>query len=143
VITSALIALTLASLLARNACGLLFVAASFLHSTFLAHLDGFLYYGSAAFFAYLTLLLSSRSIVVQVICLISIVLNMFGYMVWYLYMPPTIYNYTCCILYIVAAFVITMDRGSGTRAGLYRGGFNLYTDSKPWRIFHHTMQAKK
>lgn len=140
-ITSALIALTVASLLARNACGLLFVAASFLHSTFLAHLDGFLYYGSAALFAYLTLLLSSRSIVVQVICLISIALNMFGYMVWYLYIPPVIYNYNCFILYIVAAFIITMDRG--TRAGLYRGGFSLYTDSKPWRIFHYTMQAKK
>ena len=140
-ITSALIALTVASILARNAYSLFFVAASFLHSAFLAHLDGFLYYGSAALFAYLTLLLSSRSIAVQVICLISIVLNMFGYMWWYFYMAPTIYNYICFILYILASFIINMDWGA--RAGSYRGGFNLYTDSKPWRIFHYTMQAKK
>lgn len=140
-ITSALIALTVASLLARNACGLLFVAASFLHSAFLAHLDGFLYYSSAALFAYVTLLFSGRSIVVQMICLISIVLNMFGYIVWYLYIPPTIYNYNCFILYIIASIIITIDKDS--HAGFHRGSFNLYTSHNSWRIFHHTVQTKK
>ncbi len=136
-IISALIALTIASLFARNAYALMFVAASFMHAEFLGHLDGFMYYGTAVLFAYVTLLFSGRSIVVQVICLISMVLNMFGYIVWYLYIPPTIYNYNCFMLYIIASFIITMDRGA--RAGLYRGSFNPYTSHNSWRVFYHTM----
>lgn len=75
----------------------------------------------------------------QVICLLLIIANCIGWIIWYLYLPPTYYNLACYALYIAAILSMFKRGGNGrditnyklrTCANFYRlqGGFNHIKD---------------
>lgn len=86
-----------------------FVGVTLLHDVAFSHLDGIAYYGSAALLDLAIMILLSgvhplRKTVIrlQVICLISIIANMLGWLIWFVYLPPTAYNFTFFCLYLWA-----------------------------------------
>ena len=88
-IDAAFASLLLISILCRHVPILFFACMCILHDVIFGAYDGFAYYGTAALFDYLVLLIMRRSISVQLICLASIAFNTFGYIAWFLYLPPT------------------------------------------------------
>ena len=87
------------------------------HSLLLSELDGLAYYGSAAIFDLLFMIItSSMSPVPDMIfslykvCLASMVVNAFGWVLWMTYQPHVLYN--CAFLVIYGwAFVVLLRRG--------------------------------
>lgn len=104
----------------RLLCLAIFACASVSHHVMLGDTDGFLYYGSAAFSDLLVIFALSRLSIIyvhvlfmQVICLLFILSNCIGWVIWYLYLPPTYYNLTCYALYIAAILSLFKRGGNG------------------------------
>jgi hypothetical protein len=104
----------------------IFISCNFFHSFFLSHYDGMLYYGSTAFINLVVILITSRInplpkmvIMLHKICITSIVINFFGWVIWFLYYPPIIYNVTFVAIY--AWTLITFIN----RSGDYVGGYTM------------------
>lgn len=130
----------------RCLCLMMFVAVSLLHHITLGDADGFIYYASAAFFDLVVIFLLSRITVIhvhvlfmQVICLLFIIANCAGWVMWYLYMPPTYYNLACYALYIAAILILLKRGGNGRNTTVnqlrscvnfnrLQGGFNHLKD---------------
>ena len=117
-IDASIFSLLLIALCTRNFSAIVFVTACILHDLLFSQYDGFLYYGSAAIFAHCALSLISTSSSLQFSCIASIILNTFGYIAWFLYYPPTLYNHAFLSLYIITAMMCIKDWGDGS--GSYR-----------------------
>lgn len=96
-----------------------FVAASIVHDVLFGGLSGIGYYGSAAAADLIVIILlsgvypvSKLVVRVQLICFASIWLNFVGWLMWYQYYPPDIYNIGFTILYLVALLVFVL-KGPG------------------------------
>lgn len=111
--------------MARRAAVGLFVFFTIMHELYLSEVDGLLYYGSAAFFDLLIILLTRNirpltdTIVnIHMICVISILFNYIGWIIWALYLPPLIYNWSFVMVYSLAVYAfLRMDDsnvGGGT-----------------------------
>jgi hypothetical protein len=95
-----------------------FVSITLFHEFALSDWDGLAYYSSAAFFALAIIGITSginpipkMVINLHKICLASILLNFFGWFLWFFYFPPLLYNLAYIILYAGALFIMLDRRG--------------------------------
>lgn len=107
---------------ARLYAAFVFVGATLLHEFKFSDLDGIAYYGSAALLDLLVLILLSGispiprlAVRLQIISLISIIANMAGWLIWFLYLPPTVYDFTFYLLYAWA--LVELIRRNGDNVG--------------------------
>lgn len=125
-----LIALIAAPLLARDFySAAVFSATVVLHDLVATSLIGFAYYGSAAAASLLALALlrkaqgSELAFVLGLVSVGSIAGNLFGYVVWFLYLPPFSYNMFFMAVYLYALLaMITIKGGQGGSLGSSRTG---------------------
>lgn len=116
----------------RFVAGAAFAAFLVLHDLLLASADGFAYYGSAALVDLIIVALLHKieplptmALALQRLCVVSIVTNFAGFLLWYNYSPPTAYNVAFLILNAWAVWILTRDvRDVGDPAD-YRGGAGL------------------
>lgn len=92
---------------------IVFAGVTWAHELFLSHLTGLPYYGSAALFDLAIIVLTSGvrpvpAVVIrlQEICLVSIVANLMGYLLWASFLPPVAYDVCFTLIYLWA--VISM-----------------------------------
>ncbi|MCK5018039.1 MAG: hypothetical protein KAS32_13365 [Candidatus Peribacteraceae bacterium] len=103
------------------AAPLIFATVALMHDLYLSSLDGLFYYGSAAVFDFVVIILLSKLKPIMLVCdiqlisLISMILNAIGWAMWMFYLSPALYNGAFIGLYLCACFVI----GRGTHAGIY------------------------
>lgn len=109
----------------RLCVGLVFASTAVLSDLLLSPVGGFLYYiaSSTAALAIIILTSSIRPITklavnLQKICLASIVLNFFGWVMWMLYMPPVMYNSLFIALYVCA--LLTLITRNKSDVGEYK-----------------------
>jgi hypothetical protein len=136
--TFLLIVLPLAAIIQPNAqrlfAAVIFVGITLLHEVFLSHTTGLMYYGSAAMFALAVIILTSGirpvpKLVMRIhmICVTAIGLNFIGFILWFNYIDPALYNFSFVLLYLWA--LVTLIRKDKTDVG----SFSL--DS--WRTCFH------
>lgn len=113
---------------------------SVLHDVIFGAYDGFAYYGTAALFDYLVLLIMRRSINIQLICLASIAFNTFGYIAWFLYLPPTPYGYALLSLYIITTVVCA--QGGGSDLGDGGGSIGFCANDRSFSAFYFKSEAE-
>ncbi len=105
-----------------------------LHYGFFNELDGLMYYGSAALFDLLAIILIVNLAIPTVlakqilyISIVSIVLNYIGWTLWLTYMPPTLYNWSFVVLNLFTIICLTRrEPGYGGRASDNSGDFIIY-----------------
>ena len=130
----------------KFAAGCIAFAAVF-HEFYFSHLEGLPYHLSASLFALLVILAVSKlgritrlSVSIQNACLVSIVANVIGWMLWREYFPPLAYD--SAILLIYAWIFAILVKGSKGRGGVntldYRGFpvFFNYRKSRMANIKH-------
>jgi hypothetical protein len=139
-IDAAFASLLLISILCRNIPILFFALMCILHDALFGAHEGFAYYGTAALFDYLVLLIMRRSINVQLICLASIAFNTFGYIAWFLYLPPTLYGYSLLSLYIITAIMCAQGGGNGLGNGGGNTGFRA--NDRSFSAFYFKSEAE-
>ena len=119
----------------RASALLLFLLTSFIHHLILGSADGFLYYFSAALSDLFVIYALNRIkpakmcvLYMQVICLAFAAVNFLGWVIWYLYYPPFVYNAICYLLYIIAIMIILKRGGDGRGTSDHRmhPSFYLY-----------------
>lgn len=120
-LTIVLIALMLAVLvqptIPRAIAAMVFASLSVVHDIAFSDLNGLAYYGSAALFDLIVILilnftpLTKLSIRLQLISSVSISLNFIGWIMWTLYLPPDAYNAAFIVLYLVSALALIIGSG--------------------------------
>lgn len=104
-----------------------------LHIFALGKTDGLLYYGSAALFNFIILLVittdtKNRRLVIRLsaVCILEIFCNSIGWLMWFAYMPPIVYNWAYIIIYVVITGVFISEsrnvRGDALTLWHYRAG---------------------
>lgn len=100
---------------ARMYAAALFVISAVAFDAYSVPLTGIEYYGSAAAVDLLVMILLmgvnplTRTILtLQAVALLSIFLNIFGWVMWKMYQPPELYNAAFLVLYTVALIVLLM-----------------------------------
>lgn len=105
--------LALSALIQPNAPRLLavvaFVGLTIAHDALASGIDGFWYYGSAAILDVGIIILTSgirplpRMVVtLHRICMASVMMNFLGWLMWFFYLPPTLYDFAFLMLYSCA-----------------------------------------
>lgn len=142
--TILLSAIGLAVLLQPNAprffAALMFASATLSHELFLSHLDGLMYYGSAALIDLAIIILTSginpvpkMVIALHRICTVSIIANFAGWVMWSLYLPPLTYDLMFMVIYAYTLIILIRKDGVDV------GGYGV--DS--WRsCFHFDQRAR-
>lgn len=100
-------------------------------------LDGMLYYPAAALADFTVIFLLSFFTVTPIIIrlfwlsILSVLFNAGGWLLWWAYMPPTVYNWCFGLLYTVAIIVILLRNDTdGLRViRLYIHRFNLHRNN--------------
>lgn len=115
-----------------------FVSLTLVHEAALSHLEGFAYYGSAALFDLFVILatravrpLSQTIIDLHRLCLVCILLNLGGWVLWRSYSDPAAYNVAFLVVYAWALVIFS------TRKRADVGGFAV-----GWRgagLYRHTL----
>lgn len=124
-----------------------FVGVTLLHEVFLADADGLLYYGSAALFDLAIVILLSgvhplpkMVLALQQICIVSIFVNLFGWVLWVLYLPPTAYNTSFVLLYFWALLAL-INRGANDVGGYTMASwatcFRFHRRTRGMGLFKH------
>lgn len=117
-ITSLVIAIAVATVFQPNAArlfaALVFSIVIISHDLILFDLDGLAYYASAALFSLLIIILTSginpapeMVITLHKVCIASIIANAAGWVLWFLYVPPTYYNLSLVLIFGWAFFTLT------------------------------------
>ena len=95
------------------------------HDVFLSELDGLLYYASDALFCLMIITMISNlretpELIIKLhkIFLIGIVLNLYGWIIWMLYLSPVSYNIPFMLLY--GSVIIALLSWDGVEDGNYR-----------------------
>ena len=96
-----------------------FISITISYDIFLSDLDGFAYYGSCAAFDLLIVILISGInpapkiiLRLQSICIFSAMLNLWGWIIWYFYLPPDDYDMAFILLYMYTVIVLVLpDKG--------------------------------
>ena len=120
-----------------------FMSITILHNVFFWELDGLAYYGSAAAFDLLIVILTSGInpvpkiiLKLQIICITSAILNLCGWLIWYFYFPPMAYNIAFICLYMYTVIVLT-SRDKGDVGGItVRGWFSCFCFSNHPLFFY-------
>lgn len=116
-ITNIIYILSAVSFLQPNAqrffAAIVFSVITLSHDFFMSQYDGFLYYGSAALFDLFIIIITSginpvpkMVIHLHIICMISILLNLMGWALWFFYYPPLIYNSLFIVIYLWSLVVL-------------------------------------
>lgn len=131
-ITYLIYALLVATLTQPNAprlfAAVTFVGVILLHELAFSSLDGLMYYGSAALLDLLIVVITSginpvpkMVLSLQRLCLFSILLNLLGWVLWLLYLPPWPYDLAFVAVYAWALYILIRrdraDVGGFTMAG--------------------------
>ncbi len=120
-----------------------FVGITALHELFFSNYEGLYYYGGAALFDLFIIILISginpvpkMVLTLQKICIVSMLVNLLGWILWFLYYPPLIYNVSFIGIYIWV--LITLIK----RTECYVGGYTMDSWSScfrfnrsPWVIY--------
>lgn len=149
-ITILIYAVLIASFLQPNAhrlfAGIIFTGITLLHEVLLASQSGFLYYGSAALFDLTIIMLISginpvpkMVLTLQKICVVSIVVNLAGWLLWCSYYPPLAYDLAFAAIYVwILVALIKRGRGDGM------GGFTMDRwascvrfNRSPWALYFY------
>lgn len=108
----------------RLFAALSFVGITALHELFFSDYEGLQYYGSAALFDLAIIILTSginpvpkMVLSLHKICIVSIVANLLGWIMWFLYYPPMIYDLAFVAIY--AWTLITLIKRNGLNVGGY------------------------
>ena len=90
-----------------------FVMITLLHESLLSELDGLQYYGSAALFDLGVIIITSginpvpkMVLSLHRLCIASIVANLFGWLLWFFYSPPFLYDAAFVGIYIWALYIL-------------------------------------
>lgn len=128
IISSLILIITVLALLQekhRRTPALICALLLLIHDNFMVSLDGVLYYLSDAMFCFIIIFMTanlketSRLIVkLHYIFLIGIVLNLYGWVIWMLYLPPTSYNVAFMLLY--TSIIIVLLSWDGVEHGNYK-----------------------
>ena len=110
---------------ARRFVACVIAATEALHYGLFNDLDGLMYYGSAALFDLLAIILIANLAIPSVlakqvlyISVISIIFNYFGWVLWLTYMPPTLYNGSFIVLNLCTIIcLIRRESGHGRHTG--------------------------
>ena len=103
----------------RLFAAMVFAGLTLTHEFSLSHLEGLEYYGSAALVDLgIMIAISGISptptmvINLQRVCIVSIITNFLGWVMWLTYLPPIAYNYAYVFIYMVAvAVLLKKDQG--------------------------------
>jgi len=117
-----------------------------LHYGFFNDLDGIMYYGSAALFDLLTIILIVNLAIptalakqMLFVSAISIAFNYIGWMLWLTYMPPTLYNWSFIVLNLCTIIcLIKREPGHGRHAGDNNRGSIVYS----YHYFSHQQDIR-
>lgn len=108
----------------RLYAALVFVGVTALHEVFFSNYEGMQYYGSAALFDLAIIIIASginpvpkMVLSLQKICIVSIVANLAGWIMWFLYYPPIIYDLAFVAIY--AWTLIILIKRTGANVGGY------------------------
>ena len=127
--TTLVVLIALASVIQPNSqrlfAGLAYSVPLVASDLLLSNETGLLYYYGSAVFDVATIIIISRvakassmALTIQKICLASIVLNFFGWVMWMLYMPPVMYNSLFIALYVCA--LLTLITRNKSDVGEYK-----------------------
>jgi len=119
---------------ARRFVACVIAATEALHYGLFNDLDGLMYYGSAALFDLLAIILIANLAIPTVlakqmlyISVISIIFNYFGWVLWLTYMPPTLYNGSFIVLNLCTIIcLIRKESGHGGHASDNNGNSIVY-----------------
>lgn len=110
----------------RLYAALVFVGVTTLHEVFFSNYEGLQYYGSAALFDLAVIVVASginpvpkMVLNLQKICIVSIVANLAGWVMWFLYYPPLAYDLAFVVIYAWTLIVLIK------RTGLNVGGYTV------------------
>ena len=102
----------------RIVAAAIFFSVTMLHDTYLSHHDGLAYYSSAAILDLVLLAMlgflkpATKTIVqLQTVCILSIMANFAGWVLWMLYLSPIYYNGMFVCIYTLALFVLLEKEG--------------------------------
>lgn len=129
----------------------IFAMMTFIHNLFMAHLDGLPYYLSdAMFYAFVisaTAMLpkiSELTMSIHRICLAAIVLDVFGWVIWMLYLPPDSYNVAFMLLYAwTIIIIISGDREDAGSPAMDRWPSIFRASAYPRHNINHSHQETK
>ena len=130
----------------------LFGSVSALHGLFFGELDGLPYYGSAALASVVSASLlyvfcpaSRLSKALIFLCVLSVIFNTCGFVLWVTYREPALYNAAMLLLYGLALLVMfSADNKNERRRTHSGGGFGVRNHSfSSGQNFHSRHKAKK
>lgn len=134
----------------RLFAALIYTGAMLLHEVIFADYVGLMYYGSAALLDLGIIVLTSgispvpkMVLTLHKICLVSILANLAGWLMWYSYYPPLAYDAAFAVIYAWTLLtLINRDR-------LNVGGYTLDSwascfrfNSSPWALYLAKYQGK-
>lgn len=153
-ITYLIYALVVVALIQPNAprlfAAVVFVAVISLHEALFSPLDGLQYYGSAALFDLLIIVLTSginpvpRMVLsLHRLCIVSILANMAGWVIWFFYFPPLAYDLAFVAINSWALFILIKRDGANV------GGYSLDSwascfrfNRSPWAVHFNQYGGK-
>jgi len=120
------------------------------HDVLFSDYTGIAYYGSAALSDFLAMILISNirpisivSISIANICFISIIINTFGWLLWYFYQPPIVYNAAFIVIYVAAFFALLKRDNPNGRGGIFDHWNAGFYHNFVSRVLHFTKLDKK
>lgn len=105
------------------------------HLLLFNNLDGYSYYVMSAIFDLLVMISVSaihipQTISLQKLCIISIIANFAGWLMWLFYLDPAAYNAVFIAIYIYAIVILTSrDRSNVGDSAEFGGGVIFFSDS--------------
>lgn len=130
--------------------GGVFILVIILHELIFSAYTGIVYYGSAALF-YLAIMiitagashLTSLVLDIHKICLIAIIVNAVGWIVWYIYFPPNLYNFASVFLH--AWGIWALMKRTGSKENEFRtdwGAIDFRPNADTWNKYFNSFKSK-
>lgn len=130
----------------RLAAGFIFAAANIFFTVIVNDLPGEAYYIAAAFsdlgiVILLKFIYDDLARKLQFVCLLSILVNFTGWLMWFLYYPPLVYNVVYLLVFLIAIYFLLTNSG-GRRVSLgyvtaISRRVGIFRDGSAMRSNHH------
>lgn len=126
-----------------------FAGLTYAHNLHLYQLEGFAYYGSDAL-VYLAVMgitgslsfIDDFTINVHRLCVAAIILDLFGWVIYMLYLDPYPYNVAFAMLYAISIVVFLTGRKANDRGGYTVGNWPDYIRRIAWAGDHNLSSGK-
>lgn len=128
------VTLFIVALLTRHSATMLFVGLSIAHELLFGHYDNERYYLTAAIFDYAIILLIKRTTFIQLVAFSSIILNLLGFILWFFYYEPNLYNNSFGLLYSIT-IILTIKGDTNGDVGHNHTNINRTDNHKHGRSF--------